>query len=363
MTLRFHVVRYVIKSITQRTLRVSFNERLVKFVNRFFKVGTYRNILFRKKIKKLGEGKTLQLNSSLSSESKRPTVIDAFRFFNEFDILLLRLKTLWEYVDYFVITESNYTHSGQPKKLNFDLNKELFSEFKSKIIYNPIIDVPQEFPYEDFLTPYRLNWNKIDPNSKHPFKENSLSYKREAFERDEMIRGVMQIQESWKKNTIIMSSDLDEIPNPELLKNLSWVKDNKLYVLEQRAFMYRINWLYMENWYGTRIFNTSYLHSKTRSLHEIHAERRNVIYVKNGGWHFTWIGDEKKFSEKLSAQPETIFNTFERQKEIKEIIARGEDPFGREIELVPIKIDKSFPKPIFEGEIEFEHLIDKNIQK
>ena len=44
-----------------------------------------------------------------------------------------------KYIDKFVISESKYSHSGNKKKLNFNINK--FSEFKSKIIYLVVDDL------------------------------------------------------------------------------------------------------------------------------------------------------------------------------------------------------------------------------
>ena len=47
-----------------------------------------------------------------------------------------------KYVDKFIISESQYTHSGKKKKLNFNINK--FSEFKKKIIYLTIDNEPHD---------------------------------------------------------------------------------------------------------------------------------------------------------------------------------------------------------------------------
>ena len=42
----------------------------------------------------------------------RIMIYDCFSFFNELDILEMRLNILYNYVDYFVITEANKTHTG-----------------------------------------------------------------------------------------------------------------------------------------------------------------------------------------------------------------------------------------------------------
>ena len=56
-------------------------------------------------------------------------IYDCFNFFNELDILELRLNILYEYVDYFVIVESDVTHSGEKKPFYFEDNKERYSKF------------------------------------------------------------------------------------------------------------------------------------------------------------------------------------------------------------------------------------------
>ena len=60
-------------------------------------------------------------------------------FFDEEMLLDLRLNIMDKYVDKFVITEATYMHSGESKKLLFDINK--FSKFKDKIIYI-VVDTP-----------------------------------------------------------------------------------------------------------------------------------------------------------------------------------------------------------------------------
>ena len=58
-------------------------------------------------------------------------IFDCFQYFNEDHMVDLRMNILNEYVDYFVISESNKTHQGKDKKINFDRNN--FSKFKDNI--------------------------------------------------------------------------------------------------------------------------------------------------------------------------------------------------------------------------------------
>ena len=51
-------------------------------------------------------------------------VFDCFKFFNELELLELRLMELYDVVDYFVLVEANKTHTGKEKKYLFEENKD-----------------------------------------------------------------------------------------------------------------------------------------------------------------------------------------------------------------------------------------------
>ena len=105
-------------------------------------------------------------------------IYDCFSYWDEDLLLDLRLNILNEYVDYFVIVEGNKTWQNNSKKLRFDINK--FPNFKKKIIYIPVEDMP----------------GGDDP------------YLRENFQRNCIRRGL----KSSSDNDLIIISDLDEIP-------------------------------------------------------------------------------------------------------------------------------------------------------
>ncbi len=46
-------------------------------------------------------------------------VYDCFTFYNEFELLELRLRALWDVVDYFVLVEADRTHTNKPKPFYF----------------------------------------------------------------------------------------------------------------------------------------------------------------------------------------------------------------------------------------------------
>lgn len=62
-------------------------------------------------------------------------IYDCFTFFNELDLLELRLAELYNYVDYFVIVEADKTHSGKPKEFILEKNFSRYARWRNKIIH------------------------------------------------------------------------------------------------------------------------------------------------------------------------------------------------------------------------------------
>ena len=69
-------------------------------------------------------------------------IYDCFSYWDEDLLLDLRLNILDKFVDYFVIVESKFTHRGDGRNLNIDINK--FSKFKNKIIYKVYDEIPSK---------------------------------------------------------------------------------------------------------------------------------------------------------------------------------------------------------------------------
>jgi hypothetical protein len=77
------------------------------------------------------------------SERPRPRrVWDAFMFFNELDVLEVRLNELNSSVHKFVLVEATKTHSGNSKPLHYADNSQRFSAFHGKIVHVVVDDLP-----------------------------------------------------------------------------------------------------------------------------------------------------------------------------------------------------------------------------
>ena len=70
-------------------------------------------------------------------------IFDCFTFYNELDILELRLKEHWDHVDYFVISEANLTHQGNPVA-KLDKNKGMTNQQITMYDQNDIDSIQRE---------------------------------------------------------------------------------------------------------------------------------------------------------------------------------------------------------------------------
>ena len=219
-------------------------------------------------------------------------------FFDEEMLLGLRLKTLNKYVDKFIIVESKYTHSGDKKKLIFDINK--YSEFKNKINYIVIEDSPGRI--EDI--------NNDDDENQKNIKHIMNALRRENYQRNKINDGLNDAApEDW-----IIISDLDEIPNLDEI-NFNTI-NKKIIFFKQRVFYYKLN-LELKNihWIGSKAVQKKNLispqwlrnikdriYSKWR-LDIIFSKKKynNIFYVYNGGWHFSFIKKPEDIEKKLKS--------------------------------------------------------------
>ena len=225
-------------------------------------------------------------------------VYDCFMFYDEDTVVDIRLNCLNAFVDKFVIVESKFTHSGKKRDLLFDIHK--FKKFENKIIYL-VLD------YE----PHGIEAvNDLDDHGEKSRKYILNAAKRENYQRNYLNQGLGEAD----PNDIVLISDLDEIPNLEHI-NFGTIK-NKLIFFEQQIFYYKFNLcLNSVNWIGTKACKKKDLISpqwirniKDRSysfwrLDTLFSQNkyRNIHFVANGGWHFSYLKNAKDIEKKLKS--------------------------------------------------------------
>ena len=225
-------------------------------------------------------------------------IFDCFMYFDEEVVLDVRLNTLNEFVDYFVIVESKFTHSGEERKLK--LNLEKFQKFKDKIIYLVYENQPPE------IENIKNEDNRLEKVKKYLF--NAIY--RENGQRNYIQNGLNKAE----RDDIILISDVDEIPN---LQNVNFSKINKKIILfKQNMFYYKFN-LQLPNliWTGTKackkkeLLNPQWLRNiKDRKypfyrIDTFFSEKKykSIDFIEDGGWHFTNIKTAEEIEHKLKS--------------------------------------------------------------
>jgi len=225
-------------------------------------------------------------------------IFDCFMYFDEEVVLDVRLNTLNEFVDYFVIVESKFTHSGEERKLKLNLKK--FQKFKDKIIYLVYENQPPE------IENIKNEDSRLEKVEKYLF--NAIY--RENGQRNYIQNGLNKAEQ----NDIILISDVDEIPN---LQNINFNKINKKIILfKQNMFYYKFN-LQLPNliWTGTKackkkeLINPQWLRNiKDRKypfyrIDTFFSEKKykSIDFIEDGGWHFTNIKTAGEIEHKLKS--------------------------------------------------------------
>ena len=210
-------------------------------------------------------------------------VFDCFSFYNEFDVLELRLEELWDTVDYFIILESSTTYVGKSKEYLFEKNKDRFSKYLEKIRH-----IKLDVPFEE--------QKKIFPN------EIDDHWTREKYQRYAAKEQLYDLQD----DDIVIISDCDEIPRAEMIDMIKNDENNyNRYLLWIPQFQYKIN--YMKIQYPSR--HGVIMVTRGRAFTNPQQEREysffwnrkpeNTVEVDHGGWHFTYFGNNEHCLNKI----------------------------------------------------------------
>lgn len=276
-------------------------------------------------------------------------VFDVFPFFNELDILEIRLNILDPYVDYFVLSEATKTFSGLEKPLFYQENKERFEKFNHKIIHNIVEDTTSS---------------------------DLHAYQRDVFQKDNIKKVVL---DKVTDDDVIIWSDVDEVPNPEAIENLeSYFENDAIFHFAQENCMGYLNlvevsgiiramtsdWDYEDRprWLGTKVFGKSILEKYTLSELRSKQESEKNYRIFPGGWHWSYVGSEglsveERILKKIQCAAHVELNN-EQIKENVSQIKENKDPLGRSYAVYQtVPIDETYPKYILENKEKFASLI------
>lgn len=238
-------------------------------------------------------------------------IYDCFLFFNELELLELRLELLYDKVDYFVISECDYTFSGIKKPFYYNENKHLFTKYHDKIIHlmsensNDISRIP----------------DRIKNSSVVDF--GNPIWCREWIQRECIKKALVNCYDT----DIIITSDLDEIPDPSLILN----DPSKKYSMRQHNMIYSPNWKNItEVWVGPQM--VPYHIVRDSYINELRSDRFNMDILE-GGWHLTYMGGYDRIKTKIESYSHQEFNNDYVKNNIKNNLINMKDVLGRDIQI------------------------------
>lgn len=272
-------------------------------------------------------------------------VYDCFTFYNEFELLELRLKSLWDIVDYFVLVETDKNHTNEPKPFNFEEHKAEFKEFLPKIRH---IKLSVNIPHLEVG-----DWTI----------ENA--------QRNCIVKGL----EDAAPDDLVFISDLDEIPYPDILQRL-WdnrveiemlyrplpeipyevqiyipckplthvlnVLESQPIVMNQTLHYFYLDWVIPDRfWQGTILarFKTLTTPQEFRNI------RTFIPRVQWGGVHLSYMGGIDRVIKKITSivdGNELVVKSEKNltdRKNVKEAMMNGRSVYGGSEKFIPYDIN------------------------
>jgi beta-1,4-mannosyl-glycoprotein beta-1,4-N-acetylglucosaminyltransferase len=233
-------------------------------------------------------------------------IVDTFMFFNELDVLEMRLRTLDPHVDLFILVESPETHAGNPKPLYFEENKGRFTPWLSKIkhVTSPVLNTPD-------------------------------LWVREKHQRSCILKGFADVPD----NAIVMISDVDEIPDMNVLPPLG---NDFAKSFHMTMFEYSFDFMFMgEPWIGTVVTTARNVKYAGPNFFR---DKRWSFPIVDGGWHCSSFGNAEHVLNKLTnyAHARDTKHKGVTIDQIREYIENGVHADGS-MKLVPTPVNMKLP--------------------
>ena len=283
-------------------------------------------------------------------------IYDCSSFFNELDLLEIRLNTLDKVVEKFILAESPFTHTGHPKPLYYAENKNRFAKFNDRIIHIVVDDFP--FMPDDM-----------------PVREKAWT--RENWQRNSIVRG---LPTDISDDDVLLISDLDEIPDPESVAQLVKTKLSETEVLNLNlrnyAFFLNNRCISIPFWHGgPQMISFGKFSSPSTYKDCVYSEEciglANAIpsatlirflpqkkNIENAGWHFSSLGGAKAVQKKILSIAHTEFAAIAADPaQIEKAILSGKGVFGLGDRHMPEPLSNGFPRYLIDNANRFSTLI------
>lgn len=284
-------------------------------------------------------------------------IVDAFLYGGEHDMLELRLRTLWDVVDYFVVVESDVAHAGQDKSISRPDRLERFKPWRTKMQPLIVTDTPRFWLARSGegcpTCPHRWQehttlgcWHAeadelCDCTVGRPYgrSETGTPYyqKRERHDRDQISR----LKSAYDDDTVLMVSDVDEIPRPQIVEKLA--PDKRWAELQMRFHGFALDWVHPDPWRGTTVSRLQYAEAQA-----MRDARGNdwIDSVPDAGWHLSYMGSAAERERKLhSFSHGELVGRVDLDRCYRDGYHANNEPMARYVE-------NDWPEPILTGEFQ-----------
>ncbi|ACJ01358.1 N-acetylglucosaminyltransferase [Rhodospirillum centenum] len=237
-----------------------------------------------------------------------PRLIDCFIFFNELDVLEIRLRELAGVVDRFVLVEATHSFRGHPKDLVFAANRARFAPYLDRITHVVVDDMP------------------CDPDP----------WVNERFQRNAIARGL----HGAAPDDIVVVSDVDEIPRASVMAELRGTPF-KAAGLRMRLYYVRLNYQNLVGSASHAVWSVAQPFARFRSAQAARDLRPALdaadgalppghLVLPDAGWHFSYLGDKERILNKVRNFSHAEIDTAALEAlDIDGLMRSGTDLLGR----------------------------------
>lgn len=270
-------------------------------------------------------------------------VYDCFPFYNELDLLEVRLEELYDHVDHFVLVEASTTFTDIPKPYYFEENKSRYAKWLDKIIHIKVDDMPHS-------------------------KE---AWDNDIWQRNSINRGIVNADD----NDIIIVSDLDEIPRPETIDVLRVDTNNQIWGFRMPLFYFKFNHMLITTDSRYMVWGMACRKKLMVPADEFRFQRFQLAHLPYGfnqngirimehaGWQFSYLGDTEFAKNKIRSFAHQETNTPETLNmiNIEQSVANGYGLGPNAVEkFVSIAVDEYLPKTIVKNLHKYSKYIAPN---
>jgi hypothetical protein len=236
-------------------------------------------------------------------------IVDCFTFFDEFDLLELRLRTLDGVVDRFVLCEAPFTFRGAPKPLHFAAAGERFAPWRERLT---VLTYPEP-PSDD---PWTNEWGQRD------FLATALT--------------------GCASGDLVLIGDCDEIPDPRLAGRRPAAGGIVVHrMMLSQGYVNRAAAGGARVWDGTRGLAAGDV-ARYGSLSLVRKWTGPGREIVEGGWHFTSLGGPDVMERKMQTYSHVELDVpyFRDRRRLETEYAASSPAFGW------LPLDERFPQPV-----------------